>query len=89
MRISLLCARPSYSSYLLALRLIIHCHRYRVGEAFVHLPLELAQQRLASDHEAIDTEVARLQDAVEECQSAMKELKLQLYAKFGTSINLD
>jgi prefoldin subunit 4 len=55
----------------------------------VYLPLELAQQRLASDHEAIDTEVARLQDAVEECQSSMKELKLQLYSKFGTSINLD
>lgn len=55
----------------------------------MHIPLELAQQRLASDQEAIDVEVARLNDAVDECQSTMKELKVQLYAKFGSSINLD
>ena len=63
--------------------------RYRVGEAFVHLPLEQAQKRLAADAEVVETEVARLNEAVDTCQSTMKELKLQLYAKFGTSINLD
>ncbi|KIM30499.1 hypothetical protein M408DRAFT_22000 [Serendipita vermifera MAFF 305830] len=62
---------------------------YRVGEAFMHIPLEAAQQRLATEQEAIDVEVARIQDAVDECQASMKELKLQLYSKFGTSINLD
>lgn len=63
--------------------------RYRVGEAFVHLPLEQAQQRLAKDQETLETEVARLRDSVDECHATMKELKLQLYSKFGTSINLD
>lgn len=62
---------------------------YRVGEAFVHLPLDQAQKRLAADAEVVEAEVARLQDALDMCQSTMKELKLQLYAKFGTSINLD
>lgn len=58
---------------------------YRVGEAFVHLPLDQAQKRLAADAEVVEAEVARLQDALDMCQSTMKELKLQLYAKFGTS----
>ncbi|KAG8821001.1 hypothetical protein FRC17_009948 [Serendipita sp. 399] len=62
---------------------------YRVGESFVHISLEQAQERLASDKEAAEIEVARLQDEVDGCQSSMKELKLQLYSKFGTSINLD
>ncbi|PVG02576.1 Prefoldin subunit 4 [Serendipita vermifera] len=62
---------------------------YRVGEAFAHLPLETAQQRLAAEQEAIEKEVERAQESVDECQSAMKELKMQLYSKFGTSINLD
>lgn len=66
-----------------------HRPRYRVGEAFMHIPLETAQQRLATEKEAIDVEVARIQDSVDECQASMKELKLQLYAKFGSSINLD
>lgn len=57
---------------------------YRVGEAFVHLPLDQAQKRLAADAEVVEAEVARLQDALDMCQSTMKELKLQLYAKFGT-----
>ncbi|CAG7854626.1 Prefoldin subunit 4 {ECO:0000256/PIRNR:PIRNR016477} [Serendipita indica DSM 11827] len=51
---------------------------YRVGEAFVHLPLDQAQKRLAADAEVVEAEVARLQDALDMCQSTMKELKLQL-----------
>lgn len=55
----------------------------------MYISLEHAQQRLATEQEAIDTEVARIQDAVDECHTLMKELKVELYAKFGTSINLD
>ncbi|KAG8760075.1 hypothetical protein FRC14_004174 [Serendipita sp. 396] len=62
---------------------------YRVGETFVHLPLEQAQERLATEKEAAEIEVARLQDEVDGCQTSMKDLKLHLYSKFGNSINLD
>jgi prefoldin subunit 4 len=55
----------------------------------MHISLEQAQRRLATEQDAIDAEVARIQDAVDECYASMKELKVQLYAKFGTSINLD
>jgi len=62
---------------------------YRVGEAFVHLPLEKAQERLASDQDRVQAELSRLQDAAEECKSVMQDLKVHLYSKFGSSINLD
>jgi len=62
---------------------------YRIGEAFVHLPLDKAQERLASDQERVQTELSGLQHAADECKSVMQDLKLQLYSKFGSSINLD
>ena len=55
----------------------------------MYISLEQAQQRLATEQEAIEVEVARIQDAVDECHASMKELTVQLYAKFGTSINRD
>jgi len=62
---------------------------YRIGEAFVHLPLERAQERLAADQERVQAELSRLQDVAEECKSVMQDLKVHLYSKFGSSINLD
>ncbi|THH05348.1 hypothetical protein EW145_g4862 [Phellinidium pouzarii] len=62
---------------------------YRVGETFIHMPLSRALKRLEHDAAAIDTEIAKLSDGVDECESGMKELKLVLYAKFGSAINLD
>ena len=64
-------------------------NRYRIGEAFVHLPLDKAQERLASDQERVQTELSGLQHAADECKSVMQDLKLHLYSKFGSSINLD
>ncbi|KAH8119043.1 Prefoldin, subunit 4 [Phellopilus nigrolimitatus] len=62
---------------------------YRVGESFVHMPLQRALKRLARDAAALDVEIAKIVDGVEECDKSMKELKLVLYAKFGSAINLD
>ncbi|KAI5115693.1 hypothetical protein M0805_002836 [Coniferiporia weirii] len=62
---------------------------YRVGETFMHMPLPRALKRLEHDSAAIDAEIAKLTDGVEECEKGMKGLKLILYAKFGSAINLD
>ena len=64
-------------------------NRYRVGEAFVHLPLEKAQERLTVDQERVQAELSGLQHAADDCRSVMQDLKLHLYSKFGSSINLD
>jgi len=63
--------------------------RYRVGEAFLHLPHPQATKRLENDVEVLDKEIANQAERAEECEKGMKELKVLLYAKFGSAINLD
>jgi len=62
---------------------------YRVGEAFVHIPLNRALKRLAKDQSTLDNELSKLASDAEECEKEMKKLKVVLYAKFGKAINLD
>ncbi|KAJ7495880.1 Prefoldin subunit 4 [Mycena galericulata] len=63
--------------------------RYKVGEAFLHMPLPRALKRLEKDQTDIDAQVSSLSNSVEQCEKEMKELKVTLYAKFGRAINLD
>ncbi|KAG8902703.1 hypothetical protein FRC01_009504 [Tulasnella sp. 417] len=62
---------------------------YKVGEAFVHIPLPVAQARLQQDQENLEKEIGSLREKIEESETAMKELKVVLYGKFGKAINLD
>ncbi|KAL4997809.1 Prefoldin subunit-domain-containing protein [Aspergillus recurvatus] len=62
---------------------------YKVGDSFVHLPLEEAQTLLASSTEQIDSEVAKLEETLSDLRDEMQQLKVALYARFGRSINLE
>ncbi|KAL4970405.1 tubulin-binding prefolding complex subunit GIM3 [Aspergillus stella-maris] len=62
---------------------------YKIGDSFVHLPLEQAQTMLASSTEQIDSEVSKLEDMLGELRDEMQQLKVALYARFGRSINLE
>ena len=64
-------------------------YRYRIGEAFVHMPHAQAMKRLEKDQAAVSQEIEKFADSAENCDKEMKELKLVLYAKFGSAINLD
>lgn len=44
---------------------------------------------LAESTEQIDEEVSKLEEALSGIRDEMKELKVQLYARFGRSINLE
>jgi prefoldin subunit 4 len=63
--------------------------RYKVGETFLHLPHTQAVKRLEKDQAVIDSKVSSLASSAEECEKNLKELKVALYAKFGSTINLD
>lgn len=63
--------------------------RYKVGEAFLHMPLPRALKRLERDQAGIASQVSSLSDSADQCEKEMKELKIVLYAKFGRAINLD
>jgi len=63
--------------------------RYKVGEAFLHMPQPRALKRLEKDQAVVDAKVAELAAQADDCETQMKQLKLVLYAKFGKAINLD
>ncbi|KAL2818352.1 putative prefoldin subunit 4 [Aspergillus granulosus] len=62
---------------------------YKIGDSFVHLPLEEAQTLLSSSTEQIDSEVAKLEETLGDLRDEMQQLKVALYARFGRSINLE
>jgi len=62
---------------------------YRVGETFLHMPLPRALKRLEKDQADVSAQVSSLSDTADQYEKEMKELKVTLYAKFGSAINLD
>jgi prefoldin subunit 4 len=62
---------------------------YRIGDAFMNLPLEDAQTMLTAASARIDTEVEALEKRLEDVREEMGKLKVALYARFGRSINLE
>ncbi|KIM45537.1 hypothetical protein M413DRAFT_24720 [Hebeloma cylindrosporum] len=62
---------------------------YKVGEAFIHMKQPRAVKRLEKDQASVDARVSVLAVQADECETQMKELKVLLYSKFGTAINLD
>ncbi|KAJ2718409.1 hypothetical protein GGI07_005769 [Coemansia sp. Benny D115] len=62
---------------------------YKIGDAFVMLTLEAAQERVEKDKEAIDNRVDDLDSQITKISAEMEELKEILYAKFGQAINLE
>jgi prefoldin subunit 4 len=87
MRMSLFCEHPVLSS-VKEISLMVSSS-YRVGEAFLHIPLTRAHKHLTRDQESLDADIAKLRDGAEDCEKTMKQLKVSLYAKFGKAINLD
>ncbi|KAJ1851933.1 hypothetical protein GGH12_002526 [Coemansia sp. RSA 1822] len=62
---------------------------YKVGDAFIQLPLEKAQTRVEKAKENIDEHVEKLDSQISAIQSEMDGLKKMLYGKFGQAINLE
>lgn len=63
--------------------------RYKIGDAFFHIPLPQAQEMLAESTSKIEEEVSELEDKIGTTKEEMQQLKVELYARFGRSINLE
>jgi prefoldin subunit 4 len=46
-------------------------------------------KRLERDQAEVDEQIAKLTEVVDQCELDMKALKVELYARFGSAINLD
>ncbi|ORY13826.1 Prefoldin subunit-domain-containing protein [Clohesyomyces aquaticus] len=62
---------------------------YKIGDCFVALPQPEVLELLSSSTDEIDKEVSTLEERVTGVREEMQELKVQLYARFGRSINLE
>ena len=64
-------------------------HRYKIGDAFVSLPVPEAQERLHESADRAEQTHAKLMGILGRIRAQMQELKVTLYARFGSSINLE
>ncbi|KAH6662050.1 Prefoldin subunit-domain-containing protein [Halenospora varia] len=62
---------------------------YKIGDGFVSLPLSEVQQRLTATTEQIEEEVTALEEKLTTIREEQTQLKVELYARFGRSINLE
>jgi prefoldin subunit 4 len=63
--------------------------RYKIGDSFFHLPLEQAQEMLGTSTAKIDEDIGELEDKLGTIREEMTQLKVDLYARFGRTINLE
>ena len=62
---------------------------YRVGEVFFQLTLDSAQSMLDNAKKECLEKIQRLEEEMSMIEKVLKELKVELYARFGTNINLE
>lgn len=64
-------------------------NRYKIGEAFISISVEQAQQRIEKDKEILIQELEQIQNEMNSINEQMSQLKVHLYGKFGKAINLE
>jgi prefoldin subunit 4 len=62
---------------------------YKIGDSFITLPLPEVQEMLATSTTKIEEDVTALEEQLETIREEMTQLKVELYARFGRSINLE
>ena len=62
---------------------------YKIGDAFFHVPLAQAQEMLGISTAKVEEEIEALEDKRNAIQEEMTQLKVELYARFGRTINLE
>lgn len=64
-------------------------NRFKIGDAFFHIPLEDAQEMLTTQTTQIEEDTGALEDKLGSLHEEMTQLKVELYARFGKQINLE
>ncbi|KAI4179464.1 MAG: hypothetical protein LQ346_007187 [Caloplaca aetnensis] len=62
---------------------------YKLGDAFIMLPLPDVQELLAQGTSKIEKSVSATEGKLRSIREEMESLKVDLYARFGKSINLE
>jgi prefoldin subunit 4 len=62
---------------------------YKIGDSFISLPLPEVQEMLSTSTSKIEEDVSGLEEKLKTVREEMSQLKVELYARFGRSINLE
>ncbi|XP_025114862.1 prefoldin subunit 4-like [Pomacea canaliculata] len=62
---------------------------YQIGELFVSTSAEEASQLIEASKSTVKAEIATIEAQLETHKKTLSDLKVQLYAKFGSNINLE
>ncbi|EON96061.1 putative prefoldin subunit 4 protein [Phaeoacremonium minimum UCRPA7] len=62
---------------------------YKVGDAFFHVKVPQAQEMLGVSSAKVEEDIEELEDKLNTIKDEMTQLKVELYARFGKSINLE
>ncbi|QSZ28652.1 hypothetical protein DSL72_003151 [Monilinia vaccinii-corymbosi] len=62
---------------------------YKIGDSFISLPLPEVQELLTKSAENIEEELTLVEEKLGTIREEMSQLKVELYARFGRSINLE
>lgn len=62
---------------------------YKIGDTFISLPLPEVQELLANSTAKIEESVSAVEEKLTAVREEMESLKVDLYARFGKSINLE
>ena len=64
-------------------------YRYKIGDSFISLPLPDVQELLQTATSQIEGDISAVEEKLSTIREDMSELKVELYARFGRSINLE
>jgi prefoldin subunit 4 len=62
---------------------------YKIGDAYFHLQLPQAQELLGASTAKVEEEIEELENKLGSIREEMTQLKVELYARFGRTINLE
>jgi len=62
---------------------------YKIGDSFISLPLPEVQEMLTTSTNKIEEDVTAVEGKLSTIREEMSQLKVELYARFGRSINLE
>ena len=63
--------------------------RYRVGDAFFNVKATKALKMVGAESTKMEEDIGALEDSLSTIREDMTQLKVDLYARFGRSINLE
>lgn len=62
---------------------------YKIGDSFYSLTTEEVTERMEGEKATAEAEISRMEEDIERIKEELSKLKVQLYGKFGNSINLE